>query len=170
MYKFINDVTRVRAQIKLTHGILPRVIQGDVDQQWSTSHLLKHATMHAQLFVTTRGSWACESAGGSRGFRHQLARRFRCKGESLFIFIHMWHAVVVIETRCELVLDCMRGPRGVRAPGRRLPANRQAWQAIAGEPTSQCRRPDKRGKQLSANRQIQEVEDLTPPGGSPASS
>ncbi len=49
----------------------------------------------------------------------------------------MWHAVVVIETRCELVLDCMREPWGVRAPGRRLPANRQAWQAIASEPTSQ---------------------------------
>ena len=44
-----------------------------------------------------------------------LARRFQGKGESIFISIHMWHTVVVSETRCELVLDCMREPRGVRA-------------------------------------------------------
>jgi len=49
----------------------------------------------------------------------------------MFIYIHMWHTVVVIETRCELVLDCMHEVHAT-APGRR--ANRK--HAVVGEPTS----------------------------------
>ena len=81
---------RVRAQLKVTHGILPMILARGVsnssgrrtaysNMQRCLRNLLPRRGGRGLLFKTC----ACESAGGSRGFRHQLARRFRCKGESI---------------------------------------------------------------------------------------
>jgi hypothetical protein len=64
----------VRVQLKVTHGILPRVIQRDVDQQWSTNRLLKHATMHAQPFCLDDGVQLDEGVGAC-SWKHGPANR-----------------------------------------------------------------------------------------------
>jgi hypothetical protein len=68
-----------------------------------------------------------------------LARRFQGKGESaIYISIHMRHAVVVIESRCELVLDFVHAVHDACSM-----KHRHAGVPADARPACSCRRTDK---------------------------
>ena len=60
------------------------------------------------------------------------------QGESIFISIHMWHAVVVMETRCELVLDFVHEVHDTCSM-----KHRHAGVPADARPACSCRRTDK---------------------------